>query len=149
VSHNPNDAANFYCVRCHQFADDLRNEEVTDFKHVTDLKLTRKDCFTLALLTLTTSENQDCRLVHGWVTSSFTGESIQHAWCEMPAIATYDDGSEGPIIVAIDLTQVDVRARVIPAEMLYEKIKAHDLKRFTKAEAVALAIATGHDGPWL
>src|SRR5260370_11773374 len=94
VSHNPNDAANFYCVRCHQFADDMRDEEVTDFKAFTDMKLTRKDCFTLALLTLTPNDNPDLRLLHGWVTSSFTGESIQHVCSEPPPVAPYYDASE-------------------------------------------------------
>jgi hypothetical protein len=73
---------------------------------------------------------------------------IQHAWCEMPAIATYEDGSEGPITVAVDHTQIDKRARYVPADHLYEKTGARDLKRFTWAEACVLALAAGHDGPW-
>jgi hypothetical protein len=149
VSHNPNDVANLYCGRCHQFVDDMRNEQVTDFKHITGLYLTRKDCFTLALLTLTEfRENADARLVHGLVTSSFTGETIQHAWCEVPAMATYEDDSEGQITVAIDHTQIDERARIIPADHLYGQTGAHDLKRFTLAEAAAHALAAGYDGPW-
>jgi len=148
VSHNPNDATNCYCGRCHQFVEDMRNEQVTDFKHITDLYLTRKDCFTLAMLTLADSGNRDCRLVHGIVTSSFTGEAIQHAWCEMPAIGTYEDGSGCPITMAIDLTQLDERARIVPADLLYEKTRARNLKRFTLAEAIAQALTAGRDGPW-
>jgi hypothetical protein len=148
VSYNPNDVANFYCGRCHQFADDLRNEEVTDFKHITTLKLTRKDCWTLALLALADSGNPDWRLVHGWITSTFTGEPIQHAWCEAPAVATYEDGSQGPVTVAVDHTQVDERARIYPAELMYEKTSARDMQRFTLTEAIRNALAAGHDGPW-
>lgn len=148
VSHNPNDLANWYCVRCHQFVDDMRNEQVTDFKHITDLYLTRKDCFTLALLALTEAKNPEARLVHGLVVSSFTGKLTEHAWVEMPAIATYEDGSKAPITVAWDLTQIDERARIYPADLMYEKTGARDLKRFTLAEAMAHAAAAGHDGPW-
>lgn len=148
VSHNPNDAANMYCGRCHQFVEDMRNEEVSEFKHITSLYLTRKDCFTLALLTLADCKIPEARLVHGLVTNTFTGETIQHAWCEVPAIATFDDGSKGPITVCIDHTQIDERARICPAEMIYEKTGAHDLKRFTFTEAIALAAKAGHDGPW-
>ena len=147
-SFNPNDIANLYCGRCHQFVEDMRNEEVTEFKHVSRLRLTRKDCFSVALLALYTSDNPAARLVHGWVTSSFDGEAIQHAWCEMPAIGTYEDGSQGPITVAIDHTQLDPRARLVPAEWLYEQTGARDLKRYTLAAAIAQAFKAGHDGPW-
>jgi len=148
TSHNPNDVANFYCGRCHQFAEHLRHEQVTDFKHITDLYLTRRDCFTLALLTLADCKNPEGRIVHGWVTSTFTGEVIQHAWCELPGRATYDDGSEGLITVAVDLTQLDEGARIVPAEWLYEQIRPHNMKRFTFEEACAQALIHGHDGPW-
>jgi len=116
--------------------------------NISDLRLTRKDCFTLALFTLVDSDNPGCRLVQGWVTSTVTGESIQHAWCEMPATGTYEDSSEGPIIVVIDYTQPDEHARIIPAELFYEKTGAHNVKRYTLAEAFSRASAVGHDGPW-
>jgi hypothetical protein len=148
VSHNPNDAREMYCGRCHQFVEDMRNEQVTDFKHISDLYLTRKDCFTLALLSLTDCGNPDSRLVHGWVTNSFTGEATEHAWVETPAIGIYEDRSQGPVTVCVDLTQIDKRARIYPADLMYEKTGARDLKRFTLAEAMAHAAAAGHDGPW-
>jgi hypothetical protein len=148
VSHNQNDIANWYCGRCHQFVEDMRNEQVTDFKHISDLYLTRKDGFTLALLSLTDCGNPDARLVHGWVVNSFTGKPTEGAWVETPAIATYEDDSQGPITVCVDLTQIDERARIYPADLMYEKTGACDLKRFTLAEALAHAAAAGHDGPW-
>lgn len=148
VSHNPNDLANLYCGRCHQFVEDMRREQVTDFKHITDLYLTREDCFTLALLELTDNGNPDSRLVHAWVVNTFTGKNIEHAWVETPAKATYEDGSEGPITVVVDLTQIDERSRILPADLLYEKIGARDMKRFALADAMAHAAAAGHDGPW-
>lgn len=149
VSYNPNDIANWYCGRCHQFVDDMRNEQILDFQHITKLYLTRKDCFTLALLALTEGRNTpEARLVHGLVINSFTGKLTEHAWCEIPGTATYDDGTEGPITVAVDYTQIDERARFIPADLLYEKIGARDMKRFTFTEAILYAAAAGHDGPW-
>jgi ribosomal protein L37AE/L43A len=148
VSHNPNDAANWYCARCHQFVEDMRDEQVTDFKHITDLFLTRRDCWTLALLTLTDCKLPAARLVHGVVTSSFTGKPILHAWCEMPATATYEDGSEGPITVVVDHTQIDPRAVIIPADRFVELTGARAAKRFTLDEAIAQALLFGHDGPW-
>ena len=90
----------------------------------------------------------DARLVHGLVVNSFTGKLTEHAWCEVPATATYEDGSTGPITVAIDYTQVDARARIIPAETLYEKTGVQQLQRFTFAEAIRHAAEAGHDGPW-
>jgi hypothetical protein len=148
VSHNPNDVANWYCGRCHTFAEDLRKEQVTDFQRITKLYLTREDCFTLALLELTDKGNPDSRLVHGIVTNSFTGKPTEHAWVETPAIATYTDGSQGPITAAVDLTQIDERARIMPAEQLYTLTGARDFKRFTLAQGMAHAAAAGHDGPW-
>ncbi len=148
VSHNPNDLVNFYCGRCKQSIEDMRNEQVTDFKHITDLYLTRKDCFTLALLTLTDYGNPDSRLVHGWVSHYATGGAVEHAWVETPAIATYEDNSKGPITLAVDLTQIDDRARYYPADLMYEKWGARDMQRFTLADAMAHAAAAGHDGPW-
>ena len=112
------------------------------------MHLTRKDCFTVALLALTDCKLPAARLVHGLVVNTFTGKLTEHAWCEMPAIGTCTDGSQVPITVAVDLTQIDERARIYPAEQLYEKFEPRDLKRFTLAEAMAHAAAAGHDGPW-
>jgi hypothetical protein len=148
VSHNRNDIANLYCIRCHQFVEDMRSERVTDFAHITKLYLTRKDCYTLALLALTDSGDPQARLVHGWCMNSFTGKLSEHAWVEMPATATYEDGSEGPITVAVDYTQINERTRIVPAHLLYEAVQPRDCKRFTLAEAMAHAAAKGDDGPW-
>lgn len=147
-SHNPNDVANSYCGHCHVFVEDLRNEQVKDFAHITDLYLTRKDCWTLALLTLFDCKIPEARLVHCRVFNSFNGELIEHAMVEMPASATYEDGSEGPVTVVVDLTQPDPNARILPADFRYEQGGARDFKRFTLAEAMAYAKAAGHDGPW-
>ena len=115
---------------------------------MSDLYLTRKDCFTLALLCLTDGRNPQARLVHAKVLDSWTGEYIEHAWVETPGLGTYEDGSTGPVTLAIDLTQLDHRSRIVPAEWMYEANPPHDVKRFTLAEAMAHAAAAGDDGPW-
>lgn len=150
VSHNPHDMLHMYCGRCNLFAEQLRNEPVTTFAHITPTPLTRRDCFSLAALTLMDSPNcPQARLVHGWVRGSFgAGEHIEHAWCEFPAEATYSDGSTGPVLVVVDHAQLDERAVVIPAEDLYAVWQARDLRRFTRAEMIAAALRHGHDGPW-
>jgi hypothetical protein len=150
VSYHPEDVKQFYCGVCHVTAEELRRERVTDFAHITNMYLTRRDCMSLALLTLTDHrDNPEARLVHGWVRNSFTGELTEHAWCEMPAIATYEDGSEGPITVMVDYTQVDERARIMPVEFGYEKMGGVSyISRYTFVEALVLAAKAGHDGPW-
>lgn len=150
VSYNPNDIKNLYCGACHTFAQDLRDEPVTTFEHICPTKLTRRDCFSLAILTLLeSSDNSEARLVHGWVRDSFNpGRYVEHAWCEFPAVATYSDGTEAPITVVVDYSQLDENARIWPREEIYKAMGVRDCKYFTHAEAVALALRFGCDGPW-
>ena len=148
VSYNANDIANFYCIRCHQSAEDLRLEQVTDFKHITSMYLDRRDCFTLAFLTLADLKDPQARLVHGLVINSFTGKLTEHAWVEVPAIGEMSDGTRVPITAAIDHTQIDARSRIVPTTDLYPLIGARDLKRFTMAEALVHAARFRYDGPW-
>lgn len=150
VSHNPSDVSNMYCGRCNTFAEQLRDEPVITFAHLTKTPLTRRDCFSLAVLTLLDSpDNPDARLVHGWIRSSFdAGQHVEHAWCEFPATATYEDGSTGPIVAVVDYSQIDERALILPAADLYRAWEARDIRRFTREEAIACGLRYGHDGPW-
>jgi hypothetical protein len=150
VSHNPHDVLHMYCGRCHKFAEQFRDDPVTIFAHLTKVHLTHRDCFSLAALTLLDSpDNPDARLVHGWIRGSFgVGEHIEHAWCEFPATATYEDGSTGPIITVVDYTQIDGRAIILPAPDLYRAWQVRDIRRFTREEAIANAKRYGRDGPW-
>jgi len=154
VSYNTGDITRLYCGRCHTYAEDLRNEPVTMFAHLTPIPLTRRDCFSLALLTLldaTPGPVDEARLVHGWVRDSWhEGDSILHAWCEFPGIGTLEDGSEVPLVVLVDHTQLDARARFIPREFAYEAMGVDEtrLRRFTLKEALVNAMSYGCDGPW-
>jgi len=150
VSHNPHDVRNMYCGSCHTFAESLRDQPVTTFARLTKMHLTHRDCFSLAILTLFDSPNNpDARLVHGWIPGSLgSGEYIEHAWCEFPGTATYEDGSTGPIVIVVDYTQLDERAVFLPAPDLYRVWQARDVRRFTRDEAIVNALRYGRDGPW-
>lgn len=151
TSYNPHDIEQLYCGACHTFAQSLRDEEVTEFRDITKLHLTRRDCFSLAALSLLKygPENPEARLVHGFTRDSWTGRPVQHAWCELPAIATYEDGSSGPIVVVHDLTQLDERCRLMPLEQYYRTAGVAEAPRhYTRAELITKAIQHGHDGPW-
>lgn len=150
VSHNPHDVRNLYCGRCLVSAEQLRDEPVTIFAHLTSTCLTHRDCFSLAALTLLDNpQNPDARLVHGWILSSFEpGEHIEHAWCEFPAEAEYTDDSIQPIIVVVDYSQLDERAVILPAPDLYRVWQARDIRRFCRAELIANVLRYGLDGPW-
>lgn len=149
-SFNPNDAKHYYCGACHTFAADLRDEIVTEFAHLTTQILTRKDCYSLAALTLMDSPNNDkARLVHASVVNLLEpGTRTGHAWTEFPAIGTYEDRSEGPIIVVSDYSQVDERARFMPQDEYYKLLQPVDIRRFTRDEMIAMAQRYGNDGPW-
>lgn len=148
TSFNPHDVDNHYCGFCHVFLDDLRNEQVTDFLHLTPTYLTRKDCFSLALLALVDSGHTEATLVHAWVYKTITGKPEEHAWCEAPAEATYSDGSKGEITVVVDLSQPHIPSRIAPVELIYPLMDVRQVKRYTLKEALARAVSTGHDGPW-
>lgn len=147
---NPNDVANLYCGFCHVFAEDLRDEPVTLFAHLTPTKLTKRDCFSLAILTLLDSPDiPEGLLVHGLLRDSWKpGQWNQHAWCEFPATAIYADDSEGPITVVCDYSQPDERAYLVPRDLFYAQTGACHMKYFTRSEAVARALKAGNDGPW-
>jgi hypothetical protein len=135
------------------FQESMRDELVTELAEsalTPSTPLTRRDCFSVALLTLIEHcGHPGARLVHGWVSHSFAGEPcIQHAWVETPARATYEDGSEGEITVVVDYTQPDPRARILPAEVFYLQTQARDCRRFDKAAAVRNALTHRVDGPW-
>lgn len=149
ASYNWHDVQQMYCGCCHTFAEALRDVPVTEFAHLTNIHLTHRNCFSLAALTLFDSPNNpDARLVHGRILSSFAGEHVEHAWCEFPATATYEDGSTGPIIAVVDYSQLDKRAVFLPAPDLYRVWQARDIRRFTRDEAIANAVRYGNDGPW-
>jgi hypothetical protein len=97
------------------------------------------------------SRHPEARLVHGWVADSFNrGERIQHAWCEAEAIGTFEDGSEAPIFVVHDLSQLDERFRTCPRDLYYARcsVDPQSLRRFTREEAIRMTSRYGHDGPW-
>lgn len=151
TSYNANDIANFYCGHCHKTAQEMRDEPVTIFAELSPTLLTRRDCFSLALCTLMfhCQDIPEARLVHAWVSDSFNaGRLIEHAWVEVPATATYTDGSEAEITVIVDYSQIDPRAHIRPAQEIHALLSVQDEQRFTRKEALANVLRYGHDGPW-
>ncbi len=150
-SFNPNDVRYLFCGACNIFAEDLRDEPVTMFAHLTPRRLTKRDAFSLAALTLFESaHNPHARLVHGIARNSFNpGEYVQHAWCEFPATVTYDNGMRGPSAVVCDYSQPDERMYFILRDQFYTQMGVRDTKRFTRDEMIARAKAGLNDGPWV
>lgn len=152
VSYNPGDIAHSYCALCRKTVQELRLEPVLVFHAYCSLELNHTDCFTLAALTLAHfALDPEARLVHGWVPSSFEGKYIEHAWCEAPGTATFDDDHTEPICIVIDYTQVDPRAVIMPRDFFYEKTTPRmdpPPKKYSRAEMIFNAIKFGHDGPW-
>ena len=111
---------------------------------------TSGDCFQRAAYFMLANNDKEPQptLVHAQVRESTTGEWIDHAWCEIPAEATYEDGSEGPIVIVVDGTQPDPNARFIPREIHVEKVVRRDRREFTFEQMVEMARRFAHDGPW-
>lgn len=156
VTSNPSDAANMYCRRCNAYAADLRDEIVHDFDHMLgpDSKyrngLTRRDCFSLAILCLTENRHiEEARLVHGLVRDSWNpGRYVVHAWCEFPAEAEWSDGRKTREICVVDYTQLDEHSRVRPRDQIYAAMGVSMVKRYAFAEALREALLNNSDGPW-
>jgi hypothetical protein len=112
-----------------------------------DVGKTSGDCWTRAgFFMLANYDKPDAVLVHAeWLVS---GEWTGHAWCEVPATATYDDGSEATIIVVVDGTQPDPGARYVPRDIYFEHVRVRNERRYTFAQMVEHALKHGHDGPW-
>lgn len=108
-----------------------------------------RECFKCAaLFMLVNQDKPQAVLCHGEVEFTLEpGTWDWHAWVELPAEATYDDGSKGPITVVIDKTQ-ERPSWVLPAEFFYEKTKARNVKRYTFAEMLKRCIRYRTDGPW-
>jgi hypothetical protein len=91
-------------------------------------------------------------VVHGKVRDSWPPHAmIDHAWCEVPGVATVvdDDGTnrrEIDITVVVDHTQRD--APYLPTEMFYSATGAVVTGRWTFREYVDTVLAHGNDGPW-
>jgi len=154
TSRNPGDVQNYYCGHCDVFAEDLRNEVVTDFDHIPGAKgITRKECFSLAVLSIFYDwrKHPEARVCHAWVSDSFSpGEYVLHAWCEAQAVATYDNGSQEQIVIVHDYTQIDPGARFHPRDLFYQLlgIDANKVHRYSREDAFAMVLKNGTDGPW-
>jgi len=109
------------------------------------------DCFVVAFNLVVNANDDRQRLCHGTVVREYDRLAHQHAWVE--ETDTYDvpvqDGSD---TIPIRHTQAFDKANghnvELPAD-LYRKLgKASDVVEYTREQAMALAIETGHYGPW-
>jgi hypothetical protein len=131
--------------------EEIAQRRAEDATEVAEPGVTRSDCYSVAILALCKfMADPDARLCHGQVRNTVdgTGEYIGHAWVETPGTATYEDGSKGPITVVVDYTQPDPNARGLPLDFFMDQTGARDVRRFTREEALALAIKFHSDGPW-
>lgn len=76
----------------------------------------------------------DVRVVHGIVHPKWTKREYPHAWVEANGRA-YD-------------WQMRKTVESISIEDFYELNRPKDIKKYTPAEAVGMAIKQGHQGPW-
>jgi hypothetical protein len=142
------------CVRFVDFSPDfaMRDEGRPELDDgVTTGSLTKRDCFRVAAHTLLRCDYSDARLVHGRVHNRCSDgpKYVRHAWVETTGIGVYRDGSERPITIVIDYTQIDEHNRTLPRTLYYEAMGVRPLqKRYTFARVALLAARHEHYGPW-
>ena len=113
------------------------------------------DCFRRAAKVMIDSQdNRHIRLIHGEIPDSYVpGRRVVHAWCELPGTGDYVDERTGrkfkrPIIVCVDMTQPDEKARMLPQEIYYKHTRPKNVKRYTFAQMMERTVRHGHEGPW-
>jgi hypothetical protein len=136
-------------TQCMDILAELLDEPVGIFNHLTGAKLSRRDRWKLAALTLLECRgHHGAHLVHGWAWHELTPwEPIRHAWCEFPDVPFWSDGVEELLTVCVDFTQI--AANVLPAPVYYSRVLIEKpLYRYTYEEMLMWARRTKSDGPW-
>ncbi len=93
------------------------------------------DCYRLALLHaagLDSEGEPGVMLCHGWAVSK--GKRIGHAWVELQGGAW-----------VVECTHEN---RVFPGDAYRERFEVSGVVRYTPEDARALAVRSGHFGPW-
>ena len=73
---------------------------------------------------------------------------IEHAWVEFSVRSWNSEGLFSPVTYVVDHTQLDSRARLMPAADYYKILDPKGMRRFTRARALEIAFKLDTSGPW-
>lgn len=115
------------------------------------------DCYPVAYRFLVGTNLPTVRLCHGTVIRPSDGVRHTHAWIEHTTtedVPVNDDWLPGdvrtvPVTMTVVVDQANGNNVMMSAAAYYKLGRVHDVTRYTKSEAMRIAVSVGHYGPWM